>query len=39
VPDGIRLVAGITATVQIDSERKIAVPGMRVIPKISPEHH
>ena len=39
VPDGIRLVAGLTATVQIDSERKIAVPGMRVIPKISPEHH
>jgi RND family efflux transporter MFP subunit len=38
VPDGIRLVAGITATVQIESEPKIAVPGMRVTPKISPKH-
>jgi RND family efflux transporter MFP subunit len=38
VPDGIRLVAGITATVQIDSERKIAVPSMRATSKSSPEH-
>jgi RND family efflux transporter MFP subunit len=27
VPDGVRLVAGITATVQIDSKRKISVAG------------
>jgi multidrug resistance efflux pump len=38
VPDGIRLVAGITATVQIDSEHGIAVSGMRATPKSSPEH-
>jgi multidrug resistance efflux pump len=38
VPDGIRLVAGITATVQIDSEHGIAISGMRATPRSSPEH-
>jgi multidrug resistance efflux pump len=38
VPNGVRLVAGITATVQIDSARRIVTPGMRATSEREPEH-
>jgi multidrug resistance efflux pump len=37
VPDGVRLVAGITATVQVDSKHEIAVPDMSATSKRQPE--
>src|ERR1700733_4088537 len=38
VPNDVRLAAGITATVQVDSKRKIAVTGMPVTSERQPEH-
>src|ERR1700723_2264693 len=38
VPNDVRLTAGITATVQVDSKRKIAVTGMPVTSERQPEH-
>jgi multidrug resistance efflux pump len=38
VPDDVRLVAGMTATVQVDSKRKVAVTGMPVTLERKPEH-
>jgi multidrug resistance efflux pump len=38
LPEGVPLVAGITATVQIDSHHEIAVPGIPATSEKRPEH-
>jgi multidrug resistance efflux pump len=38
VPVGVRLVAGITATVQIDPQRALAVPSISALSKTQPDH-
>jgi hypothetical protein len=38
VPDGVRLVAGITATVQITRLRGSAVPGKSATSQMPPDH-
>ena len=38
VPDGVRLVAGITATVQIGHLRALAMPGMSATSEMPPDH-